>query len=64
MACSWHLSAGNGRDWGYALIWFLLNDRVKLLAYRVFEQDGRPAALAIARGGHTLHAGSCSVCSS
>jgi H+-transporting ATPase len=23
--------------WGYALVWFLLNDRVKLAAYRVFD---------------------------
>ena len=23
--------------WGYAFIWFLLNDRVKLLAYRIFD---------------------------
>jgi H+-transporting ATPase len=23
--------------WGYALIWFLVNDRVKLLAYRIFD---------------------------
>jgi hypothetical protein len=23
--------------WGYALAWFLVNDRVKLLAYRVFD---------------------------
>ena len=23
--------------WGYALLWFLLNDRVKLLAYRIFD---------------------------
>jgi H+-transporting ATPase len=23
--------------WGYALVWFLLNDRVKLLAYRFFD---------------------------
>jgi H+-transporting ATPase len=23
--------------WGYALVWFLLNDRVKLLAYRIFD---------------------------
>jgi H+-transporting ATPase len=22
--------------WGYALTWFLVNDRVKLLAYRIF----------------------------
>lgn len=26
--------------WGYALAWFLLNDRVKLLAYRAFELHG------------------------
>jgi H+-transporting ATPase len=27
--------------WGYALAWFLVNDRVKLLAYRVFDpQEG------------------------
>ncbi|MGD0991559.1 MAG: plasma-membrane proton-efflux P-type ATPase [Gemmatimonadales bacterium] len=25
--------------WGYALAWFLLNDRVKLLAYRVFDPE-------------------------
>ncbi len=23
--------------WGYALVWFLVNDRVKLLAYRAFD---------------------------
>jgi H+-transporting ATPase len=23
--------------WGYALCWFLVNDRIKLLAYRVFD---------------------------
>jgi H+-transporting ATPase len=23
--------------WGYALMWFLVNDRVKLLAYRIFD---------------------------
>jgi len=23
--------------WGYALAWFLVNDRVKLLAYRFFD---------------------------
>ena len=26
-----------GFVWGYALLWFLLNDRVKLLAYRLFD---------------------------
>jgi len=24
--------------WGYALVWFLLNDRVKLLAYKIFDR--------------------------
>ena len=28
--------------WGYALVWFLVNDRVKLLAYRVFDPTGSP----------------------
>jgi hypothetical protein len=23
--------------WGYALIWFLLSDRIKLLAYRIID---------------------------
>jgi H+-transporting ATPase len=23
--------------WGYSLVWFLVNDRVKLLAYRIFN---------------------------
>ncbi|MGG6892394.1 hypothetical protein [Rhizobium sp. BR 315] len=23
--------------WGYALVWFLINDRVKLLAYRILD---------------------------
>ncbi len=32
--------------WGYALAWFLVNDRVKLLAYRIF---GSPKADATAR---------------
>jgi H+-transporting ATPase len=33
--------------WGYALVWFLLNDRLKLLAYRIFDpvKAGRPADL-------------------
>jgi H+-transporting ATPase len=33
--------------WGYALVWFLLNDRVKLLAYRIFDRgkvDAKPEA--------------------
>jgi H+-transporting ATPase len=28
--------------WGYALAWFLLNDRVKLLAYRIFDPTRAP----------------------
>jgi H+-transporting ATPase len=24
--------------WGYALAWFLINDRVKLLSYRIFDR--------------------------
>ena len=31
--------------WGYALIWFLVNDRVKLLAYRILDQK-QPGLLA------------------
>ena len=26
--------------WGYALVWFLVNDRVKLITYKVFESRG------------------------
>jgi len=28
--------------WGYALAWFLVNDRVKLVAYRVFDPTAAP----------------------
>jgi H+-transporting ATPase len=28
--------------WGYALAWFLINDRVKLLAYRIFDPTKAP----------------------
>jgi H+-transporting ATPase len=28
--------------WGYALVWFLVNDRVKLLAYRIFDPREAP----------------------
>ena len=28
--------------WGYALAWFLVNDRVKLLAYRIFDPTSDP----------------------
>jgi H+-transporting ATPase len=33
--------------WGYALAWFVVNDRVKLAAYRIFDQS--PAVLSPAR---------------
>jgi H+-transporting ATPase len=35
--------------WGYALVWFILNDRLKLLAYRIFDRgkgDATPATKA------------------
>ncbi|MEJ2653068.1 MAG: plasma-membrane proton-efflux P-type ATPase [Gammaproteobacteria bacterium] len=28
--------------WGYALVWFLVSDRIKLLAYRVFDPTAAP----------------------
>jgi H+-transporting ATPase len=28
--------------WGYALVWFLVNDRVKMLAYRLFDPTAAP----------------------
>lgn len=31
-----------GFVWAYALAWFLLNDRVKLLAYRIFDPTKQP----------------------
>ena len=38
-AMGWELA---GLVWGYALIWFLINDRVKLLGYRIFDPEGEP----------------------
>ena len=38
-----------GFVWGYALVWFLVNDRVKLLAYRIFDRskaEAKPEAKA------------------
>jgi len=38
--------------WGYALMWFLLTDRVKLLAYRILDPGpSRRAAPAVAAPG-------------
>lgn len=28
--------------WGYALVWFLINDQVKLLGYCVLDPEGEP----------------------
>lgn len=28
--------------WGYALVWFLIDDAVKLAAYRIFDSTGLP----------------------
>jgi hypothetical protein len=36
-----------GFVWGYALVWFLVNDRLKLLAYRAFDPTAAPL---LARG--------------
>jgi H+-transporting ATPase len=48
-----------GFVWGYALVWFLINDRVKLLAYRIFDGGKalRPAALTpqIAKRAYELY---------
>jgi len=37
-----------GLVWGYALVWFFLNDRVKLAAYRIFD-PAQPALLSKVR---------------
>jgi H+-transporting ATPase len=45
--------------WGYALAWFLLNDRVKLLAYRVFDpakaKTPSDSTLRIAKRAYELY---------
>jgi H+-transporting ATPase len=49
--------------WGYALVWFLVSDRVKLLAYRVFDPTAAPllakkpvdGTLQIARRAYELY---------
>jgi H+-transporting ATPase len=42
----WHWAAF---VWGYALVWFLVNDRVKLLAYRILDSTELPVLLRQAR---------------
>ena len=48
-----------GFVWGYALLWFLVNDRVKLLAYRIFDpvKAVKPSDLTpqIARRAYELY---------
>jgi H+-transporting ATPase len=34
--------------WGWALVWFLLNDRVKLLTYWLLDREGAETATAVA----------------
>ncbi len=41
--------------WGYALVWFLVNDRIKLLAYRVFDRT-KAAPKSGARSDAGTHA--------
>ena len=38
--------------WGYALVWFLVNDRVKLLAYRILDPS-KPTAKPEAKAGRS-----------
>jgi len=35
--------------WGYALVWFLVNDRVKLLGYRILGSFDEPVLLGAGR---------------
>lgn len=35
--------------WGYALAWFVINDRIKLAAYRVFGTDHEDVATGVSR---------------
>jgi H+-transporting ATPase len=35
--------------WGYALVWFLVNDRIKLLAYRLLDPAKAEPPTAAAR---------------
>jgi hypothetical protein len=38
--------------WGYALVWFLITDRVKLLGYRILDPAGTAADTSGTRGAH------------
>jgi len=37
--------------WGYALAWFLVNDRIKLLAYHILDRTTQPHAAVLTRRG-------------
>ncbi|MDQ6727575.1 MAG: plasma-membrane proton-efflux P-type ATPase [Actinomycetota bacterium] len=37
--------------WGYALAWFLVNDRIKLLAYHILDRTAHPDAAVLASPG-------------
>jgi len=37
--------------WGYALTWFLVNDRIKLLAYHILDKKTQPHAAVLTRRG-------------
>jgi H+-transporting ATPase len=39
-----------GIVWGYALVWFFVNDRVKLIAYRIFDRQHSGFLVKQARG--------------
>ena len=39
--------------WGYALVWFLINDRIKLLAYRILDPVKVASNHAAPTAGHT-----------
>ena len=37
--------------WGYAIAWFFVNDRVKLIAYQIFDQKNQQHPFIIIKGG-------------
>lgn len=39
--------------WGYSLVWFMINDRIKLVAYRIFDRH-KPVLLAKRSKKHTI----------
>jgi hypothetical protein len=43
--------------WGYAVTWFLVNDCIKLLAYRIFDAAKSGSAIDGAHGMHPVPSG-------